>query len=101
MIRNETFLIALLTATALIVCCPFASLHAEEEEPVVITGKLFAYGKSSIVVDGEEIDLCEEAQVLDPADMPISIDGLVATETVSVIIRDDCAIEVKALEIRK
>ena len=30
-----------------------------------------------------------------------NIDGLVATETVGVILRDGCAIEVKALEIRR
>jgi hypothetical protein len=101
MIRNSALLITLITGTALIVCCPFTCLHAQEEKPVVITGKLFGYGKSSVVVNGEEIDLCEEAQVLDPGDRPISTEGLVATETVSVIIRDGCTIEIKALEIRK
>jgi len=101
MIRRFTFLTTLITGTALIVCGLLTPLHAEEEEPLVITGKLSAYAKSSIVVDGEPIDLCEEAQVLDPKGMQIRIDGLVATETVSVIIRDGCAIEVRALEMRK
>jgi len=101
MIQHFSFLKTLLTGTALSLCCLLAPSHAQEEKPVVITGKLFGYGKSSIVVNGEQIDLCEEAQVLDPRDRLISIDGLVATQTVSVTIRDGCAIEVKALEIRK
>jgi hypothetical protein len=99
--RHISFLRTLFTGTALSVCCLLAPSHAQEEKPVVVTGKLVGYGKSSIVVEGEQIDLCEEAQVLDPAERQIHIDGLVATETVSVIIRDGCAIEVKALEIRK
>ena len=99
--RHFSFVVALFTGMGFGLCCLLAPSHAQEEKPVVITGKLFGYGKSSIVVNGEQIDLCEEAQVLDPADKLIRMDGLVATETVSVIIRDGCAIEVKALEIRK
>ena len=99
--RHTSFLKTLLTATALSVCCLLAPSHGQEEKPVVVTGKLVGYGKSSIVVVGEQIDLCEEAKVLDPGERQIQMDGLVATETVSVIIRDGCAIEVKALEIRR
>lgn len=101
MIRHFSSAKTLFVGMALGLCCFLAPSHAQEEKPVVITGKLFGYGKSSIVVNDERIDLCEEAQVLDPRDRLISIDGLVATETVSVTIRDGCAIEIKALEIRK
>jgi hypothetical protein len=99
--RHISFLRTVFMGTALIVCCIVAPSHAQEEKPVVITGKLVGYGKSSIVVEGEQIDLCEEAEVLDPLERQIHTDGLVATETVSVVIRDGCAIEVKALEIRR
>ena len=99
--RHTSFLGTLLVGTALSVCCLLAPSHAQEEKPVVVTGKLVGYGKSWIVVQGERIDLCEEAKVLDPLERQIHMDGLVATETVSVIIRDGCAIEVKALEIRR
>jgi hypothetical protein len=101
MMRHISLEIAFFLGAALSLSCLLTPSHAQEDKPVVIAGKLDGYGKSSIVVEGEQIDLCEEAQVLDPADRLIRLDGLVATETVSVIIRDGCANQVKALEIRK
>jgi hypothetical protein len=52
-------------------------------------------------VDGEEIELCEEYEVLDTLDRTITINGLVATEIVTVTVRKSCAIQVKAEKIRR
>jgi hypothetical protein len=75
--------------------------QAEEEEILVISGRLTGYDTGSVVVDGERIELCEKARVLDPRDKQILTDGLVATETVEVTLKSGCAIEVKALEIKR
>ena len=81
----------------------FQSLsYAEEEEQIrIVTGKLSTYGFQAVVVDGEKIELCDEYEVLDTLDKAISIDGLVATEIVTVTVRKSCAIQVKAEKIRR
>jgi hypothetical protein len=77
-------------------------LYAQEKEPLrFITGELSAYGNSAVVVDGERIELCDDFEVLDTLEKPIRIDGLVATEIVTVTVRKACAIEVKAEKIRR
>ena len=76
--------------------------YAEEEEQIrIVTGKLSTYGFQAVVVDGEKIELCDEYEVLDTLDKTITIDGLVATEIVTVTIRKSCAIQVKAEKIRR
>ena len=76
--------------------------HAEEQEPIlVLTGKLSGYGVRAVVVDGEKIDLCDDYEVLDTLDKTITIDGLIATEIVTVTVRKSCAIQVKAEKIRR
>jgi hypothetical protein len=88
------------TVLALLLVQSFA--HAEEEEQIIVlTGKLSAYGAGAVVVDGEKIDLCDEYEVLDTLDKAITIDGLVATEIVTVTVRNSCAIQVKAEKIRR
>lgn len=99
--RHFGFLISWMTATVLSLCFLLSQPHAREEETVVISGRLTGYDTRSVFVDGEQINLCENARVLDPADMRILTDGLVATETIEVILKSGCAIEVKALEIRR
>ena len=81
----------------------FQSLsYAEEEEQIrIVTGKLSTYGFQAVVVDGEKIDLCDEYEVLDTLDKTITIDGLIATEIVTVTVRKSCAIQVKAEKIRR
>ena len=81
----------------------FQSLsYAEEEEQIrIVTGKLSTYGYQAVVVDGEKIELCDEYEVLDTLDKTITIDGLVATEIVTVTVRKSCAIQVKAEKIRR
>ena len=75
--------------------------HAEEEQIRVITGKLSDYGMQAVVVDGEKIDLCDEYEGLDTLDKAITIEGLVATDIVTVTIRKSCAIQIKAEKIRR
>ena len=76
--------------------------YAEEQEQIrVVTGELSTYGAQSVVVDGEKIDLCDEYEVLDTLDKAITIDGLIATEIVTVTIRKSCAIQVKAEKVRR
>lgn len=76
--------------------------HAEEQEQIrVVTGELSSYGHLAVVVDGEKIELCDEYEVLDTLDKTITIDGLVATEIVTVTVRKSCAIQVKAEKIRR
>lgn len=75
--------------------------HAEEEQIRVITGDLSAYGVRAVVVDGEEIDLCDEYEVLDTLDKAITIEGLIATDIVTVTILKSCAIQVKVEKIRR
>ena len=88
------------TVLALLLLQSFA--YAEEEEQIrVITGELSTYGVQSVVVDGERIDLCDEYEVLDTLDKTITIEGLIATEIVTVTIRKSCAIQVKAEKIRR
>ena len=76
--------------------------HAEEQEQIrVVTGELSSYGYQAVVVDGEKIELCDEYEVLDTLDKTIMIDGLIATDIVTVTIRKSCAIQVKAEQIRR
>jgi hypothetical protein len=77
-------------------------VYAQEQEPLrFITGELSAYGNGAVVVDGERIELCDDFDVLDTLEKPIRIDGLVATEIVTVTVRKSCAIQVKAEKIRR
>ncbi len=88
------------TVLALLLLQSFA--YAEQEEQIrVITGELSTYGVQSVVVDGERIDLCDEYEVLDTLDKTITIEGLIATDIVTVTIRKSCAIQVKAEKIRR
>ena len=99
--RHLVFLVSWTTVAVLSLCLFLSQPHALEEEIVVISGKLTGYDTRSVFVDGQKIDLCEKARVLDPADMQILTDGLVATETVEVFLKNDCATQIKALEIRR
>ena len=99
--RQFVFLISWTIATVLSFSLLLSQPRAQEEETVVLSGRLTAYDARSVSVNGEHIDLCQNAQVLDPADRPILTDGLVATVTVEVVLKKGCAIEVKALEIRR
>ena len=79
-----------------------AGSYAEEQEEIrIVTGELTGYGSGAVVVDHEKINLCDEYEVLDTLDKAITIDGLVATETVTVAIKNDCAFMVKADKIRR
>ena len=76
--------------------------YAEEQEPIrIVSGELSAYGVRAVVVDGERIDLCDDCAILDTLEKPITVDGLIATEIVTVTIRKSCAIQVKAEKIRR
>jgi hypothetical protein len=76
--------------------------YGEEQEQIrIITGKLTGFGDRFVVVDHERVALCDDYEVLDTLDKPIRIDGLIATETVTVSIRDACAFQVKAEQIRR
>jgi len=76
--------------------------YAEEQEQIrILTGKLTGYGDRVVVVDHEKVALCDDYEVLDTLDKPIRIDGLIATEIVTVSIRDACAFQVKADKIRR
>jgi|GEM_PF-2210063 len=88
------------TIFALLLVQPLS--HAEEQEQIrVITGELSTYGYQAVVVDGEKIDLCDEYEVLDTLDKTITIDGLIATEIVTVAVKNECAFMVKAEKIRR
>jgi hypothetical protein len=99
--RHFVFHATWLAATFLSLFVLLSEPRAGEEEVVVLSGKLNGYDAISVVVDGEHIDLCEDARVLDPTEKPILTDGLVATETVEVMIVNGCATEVQAMEIRR
>ena len=76
--------------------------HAEQQEEIrFITGELSRYGHRAVVVGKEKIALCDDYEVLDTLEKPISIDGLIATEIVTVAIKYDCAFMVKAEKIRR
>ncbi len=76
--------------------------HAEEQAPIrIVSGELSGYGVRAVVVDGERIDLCDGCEVLDTLEKPITVDGLIATEIVTVTIRKSCAVQVKAEKIRR
>lgn len=77
------------------------STHAQEKDVQIVTGRLSDYGGHAVVVDGDKIELCEDAEVLDCLGRRISLDGLIATETVQVTLKNACAVEVKALRIRR
>jgi|YNPNPStandDraft_1061719.scaffolds.fasta_scaffold03277_2 hypothetical protein len=66
-----------------------------------ITGKLLRYTSSSVVVAGTRIPLCRDCTIYDDQDNEISIDGLVATEEVMVILKGGCASRVKSTLVRK
>ena len=88
------------TTLFLLLVQPFS--YAEEQEEVrILTGELSRYGKGTVVVDQEKIPLCDDYEVLDTLEKQISIDGLIATETVTVAIKNDCAFMVKAEKIRR
>ena len=65
------------------------------------TGELTKYGEGAVVVDQEKFWLCDDYEVLDTLEKRISIDGLVATETVTVAIKNNCAFMLKAEKIRR
>ena len=76
--------------------------YGEGQEQIrILTGKLTGYGDRVVVVDQENSALCDDYEVLDTLDKPIRIDGLIATETVTVSMRNDCAFQVKAEQIRR
>ena len=76
--------------------------HAEQQEEIrIVTGELSRYGYRAVVVDDEKIPLCDDYEVLDTLEKPIRIDGLIATEIVTVAIKNDCAFMVKAEKIRR
>ena len=76
--------------------------YAEEQEQIrIITGELTRYGQGAVVVDREKVLLCDDYEVLDTREKPISIDGLIATGIVTVAIKNDCAFMVKAEKIRR
>ena len=99
--RHLVFLIGWMTATALSSCVLLSEPCAQEEALVVISGRLTGYEAVCVFVDGENVELCKNARVLDPGEMDILTDGLAATETVKVITINGCATEVKAMEIRR
>lgn len=102
MIRHGSFLIAVIMGTAMIVSSLSAPSHAREQDVIVVlTGKLTGHGQNSVVVDGKKVEFCEKARILDPAEMEIRTEGLIATEQVQVTIKNGCATQVKALEIRR
>ena len=74
---------------------------AQVGKTTIKEGKLSAYGEGFVKVNGEKIILCQGCRIFDELGHEISIDGLVATETVRVVIVEPCAIEVKALVVRK
>ncbi|HEC96587.1 MAG TPA: hypothetical protein ENI58_00245 [Nitrospirae bacterium] len=67
-----------------------------------ITGKLSGYGKDFIVVNGRTIELCDDYKISDPIDAEeeTGTDGLGAVETVTVTLKNTCAIEIKAIVVR-
>ena len=74
---------------------------AQDREVTLRFGSLEKYTQSYIVVDGNRISLCKNVVILDNNEHPIPIDGLVATETVKVKIKEGCAFEIQALIIRQ
>ena len=91
-----------ITVTILFVLLLHPLVYAQDQEPLrFVTGELSGYGYGAVVVDGERIELCDDYEVLDTLDKPIRIDGLVATEIVTVTVRKECAIQVKAEKIRR
>jgi len=91
---KRVFLMSVLAMSAFL-----APSYAQEEN--AITGTLSGYGKNHVVVDGKRIELCRNYRVYDDLDEEISMDGLVATETVMVVFKGDCAATVKALLVRR
>ncbi len=84
--------------------CASFSFAAEEKEKVeVITGKLTSYGKDFVQVEGDKTLLCKDCQVIEMSGNPITMEGLVATDTVEVTIntKEDCATVVKGLILRQ
>ena len=89
------------TILALLLLQPSVSYAEEPEQIRIVTGELSKYGYQAVVVDGEKIELCDDYEVLDTLDKTITIEGLVATEIVTVTIRKSCAIQIKAEKIRR
>ncbi|GMT47951.1 MAG: hypothetical protein IEMM0007_1517 [bacterium] len=67
-----------------------------------VTGTLSGYGKDFIVVDGKKIALCDGYKISDSTDTEegTGTDGLVAVDTVTVTLKNTCAVEVKAIVVR-
>ncbi len=67
-----------------------------------ITGTLSGYGKDFVVVDGKKIEFCDDYKVSDSIDAEeeTGTDGLIAVETVTVTLKNTCAIEIKAIVVR-
>jgi hypothetical protein len=93
-------IVLVVTTVALLLLAPIA-LAEEPTQIRLVTGKLTAYGFASVEVEGEKIDLCDEYEVLDTLEKAIMIEGLVATDIVTVTIRKSCAIQIKAEKIRR
>jgi hypothetical protein len=99
--RHFAYFISWVIGGVLSLCLLVPLSHAQEEEIIVISGRLTGYDTRSVFVDGEQMQLCENGRVLDPTGMRILNEGLVATETVEVVLKNGCATEVRALEIRR
>ena len=88
------------TILFLLLVQPFS--YAEEQEEIrILTGELSRYGRGAVVVDQQRIPLCDDYEVLDTLEKQITIEGLIATETVTVAVKNDCAFMVKAEKIRR
>ena len=76
-------------------------VKAAEQGVTIRFGTLSDYGKKSISIDGKKVQLCKDVIILDNRDKPTNMGGLVAVETVRVKIKNNCAVEVKALTYRQ
>ena len=99
---KQRLVIVLITLSALFFTLSIIpQANAQERGVTLRFGPLEKYTKSYIVLDGHRISLCKNVVILDNNEHPISIDGLVATETVKVKIKEGCAFEIQALIIRQ
>ncbi len=89
---------ALVVAATLVLVLLASSAYAPEEH--VISGSLSDYGKGFVTVDGTRIGVCADAKIFDDNGAEITVDGLVATETVVVTVKGGCAIKVKAVTVK-
>ena len=67
-----------------------------------VTGTLSGYGKNFIVVNGKKIALCDGYKVFDSTDTEeeSGTNGLIAVDTVTVTLKNTCAVKVKAIVVR-